>query len=104
MSFELLLAVLVLIVAMNVFGLVSSRGGRSSLHSVAFFSGLLGLLAVPFVVFGFLAAASQLIMVSASSPAGVTFHVSAAVVLLCGLASVASVVAARMRGAAGSAV
>ena len=104
MPLELLLAVFILVVAMNVFGLVSARGHRSPLHSLAFFSGLVGLLAVPLVVFGFLALAAQLIMVSLSSPAGVTFQVAGAVAALCGLVSSTSALAARRRRTFGSAV
>ena len=94
MRFELLLAAFALVVAMNVFGLVSARGHRSPLHSLAFFSGLAGLLAVPFVVFGFVALAAH----------GVTFQVAGAVAVLCGLVSSGAAFAARRRRASGGAV
>jgi hypothetical protein len=103
MSVAILFAVFFLAVAMNVFGIVGSRGGRTKLHNVALFLGLAGLLAVPVIVFSFFSFARQFMFFSATSPAGIAFHASGVIAVVCGVASATAAVAlARRRSLRGA--
>lgn len=87
----------ILLAAAGVFAwsLVASRAGKGAKHDRAFYSGLLGLLAIPAWLAAFAGMALQLFWATFASPAGVLFIASSLLVLACLGVSIASLAGLR---------
>lgn len=100
-SIYLVLWLLPLLSVLFLWALLASRSGRSPAHSRAFYSGAVGLIAIPVWLFGFLGMVVQLAWATFASPAGALFLVGS--LSLLGSAIVSSfslVVLPRAKGAA----
>jgi formate hydrogenlyase subunit 3/multisubunit Na+/H+ antiporter MnhD subunit len=96
----LALWLLPLLAALFLWALIVSRTGKSGVHTRAFYSGAVGLLAIPAWLAGFSGMVLQLFWASFASPAGVLF-VSSSLALLASTA-VSIISLATLRAARGA--
>jgi len=88
MLMQLLLTLaIVVVIAMDLIGLYGSRKGRSRLHTLAFWTGIAGLLGLIVAMLGAFGLFMQLIMADINSTAGRMFTFGSAVALPCSLVS-----------------
>lgn len=89
---SLVLWLLPLLSVLFLLALLASRPGRRAAHSRAFYSGAVGLIAIPVWLFGFLGMVVQLAWATFASPAGALFLVGSLLLLGSALASSFSLV------------
>lgn len=78
-------------------GVVIGRQGTSNLHRTAFVSGLSGLVAVPLWFLGLIGLVSQLFWAEVTSPSGILFMATSAVMLFASVCVIQAWVRLRIR-------
>ncbi len=74
--FVIALIALLVLAALFIWTLIRSRDGQSSMHRLAFFSGIIGLVALPCWLLGFVGMLAQFMFGSFASPSGILLIVS----------------------------
>ena|SRR5690606_11426420 len=80
--FAIALITLPFLAALFIWTLVRSRVGQSRMHRLAFYSGLIGLVAVPCWILGFVGILAQFLVGSFASPSGILLISSTIALLL----------------------
>ena len=80
--FVIALIALLFLAALFIWTLIRSRVGHSSMHRLAFYSGIIGLAAIPCWILGFVGMLAQFMFGSFASPSGILLISSTVTLLL----------------------
>ena len=99
-SISIVLWLLPIAAGIFLWSLIASRTGKSAHHTRAFYSGLIGLLAIPALLASFAGMALQLFWATFASPSGALFIISSLALLVSLGFSVVSLIRVRRTRAA----